>query len=68
MREKSKIKKARPVGRPKLPKGSIKGNVLRMRLDDADLQLFTKAAEANGQKLSQWVRNALRAAAQNSLL
>jgi len=35
-----------------------------MRLNDADRKLFTKAAQANGQNLSAWIRDTLRAEAQ----
>lgn len=61
----SATKKTRKVGRPKLPKGHAKGQMLRMRLNVADLKLFTKAAEASGQNLSAWIRGTLRDAAQN---
>jgi uncharacterized protein (DUF1778 family) len=59
----SGTKKTKKVGRPKLPKGHAKGHMLRMRLNEADRQLFTKAAEKSGQNLSAWIREALRKAA-----
>lgn len=60
----SATKKTKKVGRPKLPKGHAKGHMLRMRLNDADLKLFTKAAQAAEQNLSEWIRGVLREAAQ----
>jgi uncharacterized protein (DUF1778 family) len=57
-------KKTRSVGRPKLPKGHAKAQMLRMRINEADLKLFTKAAKASGQNLSAWIRGTLRDAAQ----
>lgn len=60
----SATKKTKKAGRPKLPKGHAKGHMLRMRLNDADRKLFTKAAQANDQNLSAWIRDTLRAAAE----
>lgn len=56
-------KKTKKAGRPKLPKGHAKGHMLRMRLNEADRTLFTKAAEKSGQNLSAWIREVLREAA-----
>ncbi len=55
-------KKTRSVGRPRLPKGHAKGKIVPVRLNDADLKLFTKAAQASDQNLSEWMRATLRAA------
>jgi uncharacterized protein (DUF1778 family) len=60
----SATKKTRKVGRPKLPKGHAKTQTLRMRIDEADLKLFTKAARASEKNLSAWIRATLREAAQ----
>jgi uncharacterized protein (DUF1778 family) len=60
----SATKKTRKVGRPKLPKGHAKAQMLRMRINDADLKLFTKAAQTSGKNLSAWIRGTLRDAAQ----
>jgi hypothetical protein len=58
-------KKAKKVGRPKLPKGHAKGKIVPVRLNDAELKLFTKAAEASEHKtLSSWIRHTLREAAE----
>jgi len=49
-------KKARKVGRPRLPKGRI----VPVRFTGEDLSAMTLAAEANNQTVSQWVRSAVR--------
>ena len=53
-------KKTRSVGRPKLPKGHAKGKIVPMRLNDEDLKVFTKAAKASKQSLSEWMRDTLK--------
>ena len=63
----SSKKATKKVGRPKLPKGHVKGHMLRMRINDADLKLFTRAAQANDQNLSEWIRVILRDAAGKSV-
>ena len=60
----SATKKTKKVGRPKLPKGHAKGQMIRMRINDADLKLFTKAAQSSDKNLSAWIRETLREAAQ----
>jgi predicted HicB family RNase H-like nuclease len=58
-------KKTKKVGRPKLPKGHSKGKIVPVRLNDAEVKLFTKAAEASEHKsLSSWIRHTLREAAE----
>jgi uncharacterized protein (DUF1778 family) len=57
-------KKPRKVGRPKLPKGEAKGKIVPVRLDPDDLRLVTAAAKASSEALSEWIRNALRSAAE----
>jgi uncharacterized protein (DUF1778 family) len=57
-------KKAKKVGRPKLPKGHAKGRIVPVRLNEDDLKLFAKAAKASEHKtLSGWIRHSLREAA-----
>lgn len=57
-------KKAKKVGRPKLPKGHAKGRIVPVRLNDDELKLFSKAAEKSPHKtLSSWIRHSLREAA-----
>jgi hypothetical protein len=49
------------MGRPKLPKGHVKGKIVPIRLNDEELKLFTKKANASEHKtLSAWIRHSLR--------
>jgi hypothetical protein len=58
----SKITKKR--GRPRLPKGHVKGKYVPVRLTDAEAKRFAKATKASGHKtLSGWIRHALNEAA-----
>lgn len=57
-------KKSRKVGRPKLPKGEAKGKIVPVRLDADDLRLVIRAAKTNKEALSEWIRVALRNAAE----
>jgi uncharacterized protein (DUF1778 family) len=56
--------KPKPVGRPKLPKGNAKAEMLRIRATTDELRAFDKAAKASKQKRSEWIRSTLNAAAQ----
>jgi uncharacterized protein (DUF1778 family) len=56
--------KPKPVGRPKLPKGNAKAEMLRVRATPDELRAFDKAAKASNQKRSEWIRSTLNAAAQ----
>lgn len=49
-------------GRPKLARGEVKAKIVPMRLQDADVKLFEKAAKASKLTLSEWMRNTLRKA------
>lgn len=61
MNEKKSTKKR---GRPKLAKGEVKGRIVPVRLNNEELKLFTKAADASEHKtLSSWIRHSLREAA-----
>ena len=53
-------KKAPKRGRPPLPKGHVKAKIVPMRLHDADVKLFERAAKATRQSLSEWMRSTLR--------
>lgn len=55
-------------GRPKLAKGEVKAKIVPMRLQDADVKLFAKAAKATKQSLSEWMRSTLREAATGNLV
>jgi uncharacterized protein (DUF1778 family) len=51
-------------GRPKLAKGEVKDRIVPVRLNNEELKLFTKAADASEHKtLSSWIRHSLREAA-----
>lgn len=52
-------------GRPALPKGELKGKIVPMRLKPEDVKLFARAAKASKLTLSEWMRLALREAAQS---
>ena len=54
---------AKKRGRPPLAKGEVKAKIVPMRLHDADVKLFEKAAKASKVTLSEWMRDALRKAA-----
>jgi uncharacterized protein (DUF1778 family) len=54
--------KPKPVGRPKLPKGNAKAEMLRIRATADELRAFDKAAKASNQKRSEWIRSTLNAA------
>ena len=57
-------KSTKKMGRPKLPKGEAKGKIVPVRLNNEELKLFTKAANASEHKtLSSWIRQSLWAAA-----
>ena len=56
--------KPKKVGRPKLAKGSAKAEMLRVRATPDELKAFDRAAKANNQKRSEWIRSTLNAAAQ----
>ena len=53
-------KKAKRVGRPKLPKGETKGRIVPVRFRHDDLKAMEAAARASNQTVSEWVRNASR--------
>jgi uncharacterized protein (DUF1778 family) len=60
----SKNRKAKKVGRPALAKEHRHAHVLQVRVKDDDLRLFSKAAKAKRQTLSEWIRANLRDAVQ----
>ena len=57
-------KKAKKRGRPPLPKGHVKDDIMPVRVNPDDRKLFAKAAKASEHKtLSSWIRHTLREAA-----
>jgi hypothetical protein len=55
-------KKARKVGRPKLPSGEAMGRIVPVRFNGDDLKQIAAAAKANKQTISDWIRSKLNAA------
>jgi uncharacterized protein (DUF1778 family) len=57
-------KSTKKRGRPKLAKGEVKDRIVPVRLNNEELKLFTKAADASEHKtLSSWIPHSLREAA-----
>jgi hypothetical protein len=54
-------KKARKVGRPKLPKGEAKGRIVPVRFTPDDLKAIAVKAKANKQTVSHWIRSIIMA-------
>jgi len=58
------MQKTKKMGRPKLPKGHVKGVIRPVRFSEAEIKMFEKAAKASEHKtLSAWIRHTLREAA-----
>lgn len=57
-----KAKKVR-IGRPPLPKGTVREKITPIRLQETERATFEKAAQKAGLSLSEWIRQTLRAAA-----
>ena len=55
-------KRARKVGRPKLPKGEAKGRIVPVRFTAEALKAMEAAAEEKKQSLSEWIRSTCNAA------
>jgi len=55
-------KRARKVGRPRLPKGEAKGRIVPVRFTAEDLKAMEAAAKASKQTLSEWIRSTTHAA------
>lgn len=60
----AKPTKPKKLGRPKLPKGEAKGKIVPVRFEPDDLKLVTAAARIANKSLSEWIRGALRTAAE----
>jgi len=52
--------KSKSAGRPKLPKGKTKSEILRIRVTRSDLRAFDAAAKRSKQNRSAWIRSALK--------
>jgi hypothetical protein len=55
-------RKARKVGRPKLPKGEAKGKIVQVRLTDDRYKAAAAKAKASKQTVLEWIRSMLNAA------
>jgi hypothetical protein len=55
-------RKKRKPGRPKLPKGEAKGKIVPIRFTKAEAEQLAKAAKADDQTLSEWIRGTVLAA------
>ncbi len=53
--------KPKKVGRPTLPKGHAKASIVPVRFNAEDRKRVEKAAKANKQSVSQWIRSTLEA-------
>jgi len=51
------------LGRPPVPKKLAKGALLSVRFSDAERHALEKAAQARGQRISEWARQLLLRAA-----
>ena len=54
--------KPKKVGRPKLPKGDAKGQVVPVRFSANDLKRIESAAKASQKTVSEWIRGLVAAA------
>ena len=57
-------KKAKKVGRPKLPKGEANGRIVPVRFTADDLKTIAARAKANNQTVSHWIRSTIHASLQ----
>ena len=48
------------TGAPKKPANKAKGELVQIRLNSAEKQAFQDAADLDGKKLSEWIRDRLR--------
>lgn len=58
----SKQSKPKKVGRPRMPKGAAKGNIVPVRFTNEALRTIEAAAKSDGQTVSEWIRSAINAA------
>ena len=58
------VKRAPRIGRPPLPKKLAKGSLLSVRFTEEERRGLDRAAGRRGDKLSEWARKVLLAAAQ----
>jgi predicted HicB family RNase H-like nuclease len=56
----------RKPGRPKLPRGWKKSRILPIRFTDDDIKAIAARATEKKQSVSEWIRNTITAALQDS--
>ena len=56
--------KARKVGRPKLPRGEVKGKIVPVRFTNESLRAVEAAAKGKNQTVSEWIRSTINTAVQ----
>jgi hypothetical protein len=54
--------KHKKMGRPRLPKGEAKGQIVPVRFNRDDLRRIEAAAKTSNQTVSEWIRSTLNAA------
>lgn len=54
--------KPKKAGRPKMPKGEARGQIVPVRFSADEVARISAAASANGMKVSEWIRSTLNAA------
>jgi predicted HicB family RNase H-like nuclease len=54
------------LGRPPLPKGEVRERITPIRLQEDERTRFEKAAQKAGLSLSEWIRQTLRMAIEES--
>ena len=60
--------KKNPIrGAPKKPPDKVKGALIQLRVNAAEKQAFGDAADLDGKKLSEWMRDRLRRLAREEL-
>ena len=54
--------KPKKIGRPVLPKGEAKGQIVPVRFKAEDIKKITVAAKKSNQTVSEWIRSTLATA------
>ena len=49
------------IGRPKLPKGTAKGQIVPVRFSPEVIKQISRAAASKGQSVSEWIRGTVDA-------
>jgi len=55
------------LGRPPLPKGEVREKITPIRLQENERTAFERAAQKAGLSLSEWIRQTLRSAINESM-